>query len=121
MATAADLSVPGLHHHYISKQSLLRAIWRFAMNDLWEREGGGRAEHIAARSRQQRLMDALPEEGAANGLFSTPSPREVSRAVVRMCTGVSQWYRPGGELSPAHLAEQYRVVARMTVGAPATT
>lgn len=157
--------MPGLYHHYSSKQSLLRAICRSAMNDLWGRsrdalteagddpgrrldllveclvlfhahrrelvfiasaeirglEGDGRAEHIAAQDRQQRLMDALVEVGAANGLFSTPFPREVSRAVVTVCTGVSQWYRSGGELSPADLAGQYRVVARMRVGAPATT
>lgn len=164
VAAAAGLSVPGLYHHYRSKQALLTDICQVAMRDLWERseaalaeagddvlrrldllveclvlfhahrrelafiasaeirglEPESRASHIAARDRQQRLMDAIIEEGAAAGLFATPFPREVSRAVVTMCTGVSQWYRPGGELSPTDLAEQYRTLARMTVGAATT-
>lgn len=161
VAAAAGLSVPGLYHHYKSKQALLVAICEAGMRDLWERsqaalaEGGddlvrqldllveclvlfhahrrelafiasaeirglertARRAHIAARDRQQRLMDTIVDTGVANGLFTSPFPREVSRALVTMCTGVSQWYRPEGELSPAQLAEQYRVVARMTVGA----
>ncbi len=160
LAAATGLSVPGLYHHYRSKQALLVAICRAAMDDLWERSQAALAEagddvvrqldllveclvlfhahrrelaflasaeirglepeardaHIAARDRQQRLMDQVIDDGAARGAFSTPFPREVSRAVVTMCTGVSQWYRPGGELTPAQLAERYQVMARMTVG-----
>jgi hypothetical protein len=73
---------------------------------------------VAARDRQQRLLDDIVVAGAEQGVFSTPFPREASRAVVTMCTGVSQWYRPGGDLSPTDLASQYIVMTRMTVGAP---
>jgi AcrR family transcriptional regulator len=163
VAAATGLSVPGLYHHYKSKQSLLVAICQVGMGDLWERSQAALAEagndlvrrldllveclvlfhahrrelafiasaeirglepeardaHIAARDRQQRLMDAIVESGVAAGLFTNPFRREASRAVVTMCTGVSQWYRPDGGLSATELAEQYRVVARMAVGAPA--
>lgn len=77
-----------------------------------------REAHIAARDRQQRLMDDIVVTGADQHVFTTPFPRESSRAVVTMCTGVAQWYHPGGALSPAELARQYVTMARMSVGAP---
>ncbi|MEV0700846.1 hypothetical protein AB0I53_23455 [Saccharopolyspora sp. NPDC050389] len=43
---------------------------------------------------------------------------EVSRAIITMCTGVAQWNRAEGELTPRELAERYFAMARMTVGAP---
>lgn len=160
IAAGAGLSVPGLYHHYSSKQALLVALVASAMNDLWSRSvaaldeagedvrrrldllveclvlfhayhrelafiayneirslvGEARESHIAARDRQQRLMDEVVQEGVDRRLFTTPFPREVSRAVVTTCTGVSQWYRPEGELAPAELAEKYRVMVRMAVG-----
>lgn len=76
-----------------------------------------RAAHIAARDRQQRLMDDIILAGAEQHVFTTPFPRESSRAVVTMCTGVAQWYHPGGALSPPELAAQYVAMSRMTVGA----
>ncbi|MBL3665809.1 TetR family transcriptional regulator [Streptomyces sp. M2CJ-2] len=76
-----------------------------------------RTTYLQARDRQQRLMDAAVEEGVTRGTFTTPYPREVSRAIVTMCTAVSQWYRVDGSLSPAELAARYRTMARMTVGA----
>jgi AcrR family transcriptional regulator len=160
IAAAAGLSVPGVYHHYTSKQALLVAIVTSAMEDLWRRSvsaleeagedvrrrlellveclvlfhahrrelafiayneirslaGEARQSHIAARDRQQRLMDQVVQDGVDAGLFGTPFPREVSRAVVTMCTGVSQWYRPGGELTPTELAERYGAMVQTAVG-----
>lgn len=90
-----------------------------AYSEIRSLTGEARTTYIAARDRQQRLMDGVIEEGVARKDFTTPYPREVSRAVVTMCTGVSQWYRAEGEHSPQELAERYRVMTRMTVGAPA--
>jgi AcrR family transcriptional regulator len=89
-----------------------------AANEIRSLQAEAREAHIAARDRQQRLMDDIVVTGTEQGVFSTPFPREASRAVVTMCTGVAQWYRPGGELSPVDLATQYVVMTRMTVGAP---
>lgn len=163
VAARAGLSVPGLYHHYPSKQALLVAIVSHAMDDLWARSlaalqeagddvgrrldllveclvlfhahrrdlafiasgeirsltGAARAAHIGARDRQQRLMDQVIEDGTARGLFTTAYPRDAGRAVVTMCTGVSQWYRADGALTPGQLAERYRVMVRGAVGAPA--
>ncbi|MFD7407794.1 TetR/AcrR family transcriptional regulator [Streptomyces sp. NPDC059866] len=161
VAARADLSVPGVYHHYPSKQALLVGIVTRAMAELWERStaaleeagpdvgrrldllveclvlfhahrrdlafiaaseirsllGDDRTTYIEARDRQQRLMDAVIEEGVARGAFTTAYPREVSRAIVTMCTAVAQWYRAGGELAPPELAARYRTMTRMTVGA----
>lgn len=161
LAAGTGLSVPGLYHHYSSKQALLVAICADGMTDLWTRSQAALAEagddverrldllveclvlfhahrrevafiaaseirslepeaseaHIAARDRQQHLMDETIQHGVDHGRFSTPYPREASRAIITMCTGVAQWYRPDGDLTPADLSHEYRAIARMTVGA----
>ncbi|MFE5481128.1 TetR/AcrR family transcriptional regulator [Streptomyces sp. NPDC056527] len=88
-----------------------------AYSEIRSLTGDARTTYIAARDRQQRLMDRVIEDGVAQGAFVTPYPREASRAIVTMCTGVSQWYRADGEHSPQELAERYREMTRMTVGA----
>jgi AcrR family transcriptional regulator len=161
VAARAELSVPGLYHHYPAKQDLLVAIVSHAVDDLWERStaaleeagadvrrrldllveclvlfhayrrdlafiayseirslaGEVRDTYIGARDRQQRLMDQVLQDGVARKAFTTEYPREVSRAIVTMCTGVSQWYRPEGEYTPRQLAERYCAMTRMMVGA----
>ena len=163
VAARAHLSVPGLYHHYASKQELLVAIVTHAMADLWERSnqalreagddpvrrldllieclvlfhahrrdqafiaaseirslvGAARTTLIAARDRQQRLVDDAVAVGVAEGLFATRLQVEVSRALVTMCTGVAQWYRSDGPLTAAELARDYTTIARMAVGSRA--
>lgn len=159
VASRAGLSVPGLYHHYPSKQALLVSIVRRAMEDLHVRsqaavseagpsvearfralieclvlfhahrskvafisaseirslEGTSRDAHIAARDRQQRILDGIVTEGASAGVFETRFPRHSSRAIVTMCTGVAQWYDPAGKLSPEELAASYVTIARAAV------
>ncbi|MCC3272390.1 TetR/AcrR family transcriptional regulator [Arthrobacter zhangbolii] len=161
VATHAGLSVPGLYHHYPSKQALLVGIAESAMADLYARssaalreagedvearfallveclvlvhayrwehafiaaseirslEGPARAGHIAARDRQQKLLDDVVAEGSRLGRFATRYPKDASRAVTTMCTGVAQWYRAGGPLSPEELAARYVQICRGTVQA----
>jgi AcrR family transcriptional regulator len=77
-----------------------------------------RDAHIAARDRQQKLLDEVVEECVADGSFTTQFPRDASRAITTICTGVSQWYRPGGELTPADLAERYGLICAHAAGLP---
>lgn len=160
LADAAGLSVPGLYHHYPSKQAILVELDRYAMDSLWERSlaaladgdqdslsrsnrlieclllvhahrsmlafiafseirsltGDYREEHIAERDRQQRLLDDVITQGAADGHFSTEHPIDAARAITTICTGVAQWYRPGGELDPAGVAERYGEICRHAAG-----
>ncbi|WP_244501064.1 TetR/AcrR family transcriptional regulator [Streptomyces sp. TP-A0874] len=94
-----------------------RELAFIAASEIRSMLGDDRTTYIEARDRQQRLMDTVVEEGVTRGAFTTDYPREVSRAIVTMCTAVSQWYRTDGELSPPELAARYRTMARMTVGA----
>jgi AcrR family transcriptional regulator len=59
------------------------------------------------RTEQQRMLDAEVASATEAGRFTTPFPHEASRAVATMCTGLAQWYRPQGPLSPEEIAEQY--------------
>lgn len=94
-----------------------RELAFIAFSEIRSLDAEARAEHIAARDRQQRLIEDVVRDGARGGEFATPFPREVSTALITMCTGVAQWFHPGGALSPEDLAQRYRRIARMTVGA----
>lgn len=151
IATAAGLSVPGVYHHYKSKQALIVELMESTMADLYRRsiaaleeagdspvdqlrlhveclvlfhanrqelafiaaneirslEPTARALHIAARDRQQQILDRIVASGAESGAFTTEYPRDTTRAIVTLCTSVAQWYRPGGEITPEELAERY--------------
>ena len=160
VAARAKLSVPGLYHHYASKQALLVAIVQFAMEDLLVRsedavaeagssveeqfrllieclalfhahrselafiaaseirslEGESRTAHIKSRDKQQQMVDNIINQGMREGIFDAEHPKDTSRAIVTMCTGIAQWYRHDGELSPEELAIRYANIARMTLG-----
>ena len=160
LAARAGLSVPGLYHHYNSKQSIMVEIMERAMDDLrWRSlsalaEAGDsveeqlrlhieclvmfhanrgqlaflaaseirslqpetRARHIAARDRQQRILQAIVDQGVEDGLFSVISARETCRALVTMCTGVAQWFHRHGPLTAEDIAAQYVVIALRALG-----
>lgn len=161
IAAEANLSVPGIYHHWPSKQAMLRALLQQGMDELWWRteqaraeagaepidqftnviscmlrfhtvrreealvsasemralEPEGRAAHRANRARQQEQIDAIVRAGVAAGQFDVEYPLDASRAVVTMCVAVSQWYRPGGELSAEEIVHRYLQLCLNTVGA----
>lgn len=55
LAARAGLSVPGLYHHYASKQALLVGIMQRAMDDLYARSVAALAEAGASTPAQLRL------------------------------------------------------------------
>jgi AcrR family transcriptional regulator/DNA-binding XRE family transcriptional regulator len=59
VAVRADMSVPGLYHHYASKQELLVRILDLAMDDLEWRLAGAAAEGVTALHRIALLVEAL--------------------------------------------------------------
>lgn len=91
-----------------------------AFSEIRSLEGQFRDAHIAARDRQQKLLDDAVEQCVADGSFTTRFPRDASRAITTICTGVSQWYRRGGELDPAGVADRYGEICRHAAGFPAT-
>jgi AcrR family transcriptional regulator len=93
-----------------------RELAFIAFSEIRSLNEAARTEHIAARDRQQRLLDSIIQQGAETGIFTTHYPREASTAVITMCTGVAQWFRPEGPLTPEELVERYREIAIMAVG-----
>ena len=161
VASRSGLSVPGLYHHYPSKQALLVSLTTTVLHDLLARsrqaiaeagptpsekfdavvesllrfhmfrrdqafvastemrsmEPEARRAFVALRDEQQCMIDEIVEAGVADGTFSTPYPKDASRAVTTMCVAVASWYRPDGSLSPDEIVHRYLQVARNAVGA----
>ncbi len=59
IAARAKLSVPGIYHHYASKQQLLATIMDITMIDLLSRSRAARAEGTNAVERLQLLVECL--------------------------------------------------------------
>jgi AcrR family transcriptional regulator len=70
-------------------------------------EPENRAIVVSKRDEQARLFDAVVFDGLERGVFTTPYPRDASRAIITMCTAVAQWYRPDGPLRPEDIADRY--------------
>lgn len=83
-----------------------------ASSEIRALEGEARQQHIAARDRQQRILDAIVEEGVRQGVFRSEYTEETSRAIVTMCTAVAQWFRESGPLSAEELALRYISIAK---------
>lgn len=60
-----------------------------------------------ARREQQAMVDEQVLGGCRSGAFGTDRPAEAARAVVTMCTALSQWFSPTGPATAEQVAEQY--------------
>ncbi|TDT79517.1 TetR family transcriptional regulator [Arthrobacter sp. AG258] len=79
-------------------------------------EPENRARNVAQRDELQGLFDTAVADGVASGVFTTPYPKDASRAVVTMCTAVASWYKPEGPLTPADVAIRYAEMSLNLVG-----
>ena len=70
-----------------------------------------RTRYISTRDRQEEMLQRIVARGVDEGVFSTHNPRERTRALITMCTGVAQWFRPGGTLTAENLATEYAAIA----------
>jgi AcrR family transcriptional regulator len=160
LSRATGLSIPGIYHHFASKELLLIDLMTRAMAELYERslaadaaagdsvdarfanhieclvlfhayrtslafiaaseirslDEDARDAYVRLRDRQQHILEVIVELGTAQGTFRSEHPRDATRAIVTMCTGVSQWYRMDGELSPTELVERYVIMCRRLLG-----
>ncbi|WP_328396422.1 TetR family transcriptional regulator [Nocardia sp. NBC_00416] len=66
-----------------------------------------RARIARSRSRIQQILDAEIAAARDAGAFTAPHPRAAGRAIATMCTGISQWYREGGDATPEEIAAEY--------------
>lgn len=55
-------------------------------------------------------------DAQASGDFAADDPPEATGAVLVLCRGVSDWYRPGGPLGPEEVSARYQRFALALVG-----
>ncbi len=87
-----------------------------ASTELRSLDPEARARHIAARDRQERLLIDILRTGASTGAFSGDDPAQSARALITMCTGISQWFSAAGPLSAGAIAADYVRYAQRLVG-----
>jgi TetR/AcrR family transcriptional regulator, cholesterol catabolism regulator len=73
------------------------------------------------RERYRRLVEAVVERGVRSGEFGAVDEAIATLGVLGMCNWIVQWYRPGGRLRPAQIADQFAdILLRGLYRAPKT-
>ncbi|OIJ66012.1 TetR/AcrR family transcriptional regulator [Streptomyces mangrovisoli] len=88
----------------------------FLDTEIRSLEPDNRARYVGLRDELEAMLRHSVQDGVDLGAFTTPYPVDAARAVLTMCQGVVNWYRPQGPLTPATLAERYVAIALSTVG-----
>jgi TetR/AcrR family transcriptional regulator, cholesterol catabolism regulator len=74
----------------------------------------------AKRDLYEGILRKLLEAGVREGEFEIADIPVTTTAILMMCSGVSDWYDPGGRLTPEAVAERYvELVARLVARPPA--
>ena len=84
-----------------------RELGFIGASEMRSLQPAARATVAAERREQQRMVDDEVLAGCRAGKFGTDRPHEAARAVVTMCTALSQWFSPGGPASAEQVAAQY--------------
>lgn len=71
----------------------------------------------AARRAYEDRLEAILRDGRACGAFDVPDTKLATLALVAMLTGVTNWYREGGRLERAEVADIHARMALRAVGA----
>jgi AcrR family transcriptional regulator len=82
-----------------------------ANSEIRSLEPPERKSYIAKRDRQERYFHEIVHRGTDEGVFLTPYPREVGRAIATLCSSVATWYRPKGGLSAEEIMTHYAAFA----------
>ncbi len=88
----------------------------FLDTEIRSLEPANRARYVALRDYLQHMLLDTVEAGRAEGVFTTPIPADAVRAVLIMCQGVANWFRPDGPLSAEEVAERHVLLSLGTVG-----
>lgn len=72
---------------------------------------------VALRDQYEHFWDEVLEAGIRSGGFEVPSVRFTRLALLEMCGGVAQWYRPSGDSPLGQIADAYADLALAMVRA----
>ncbi|MEV0347320.1 TetR/AcrR family transcriptional regulator [Nonomuraea sp. NPDC050680] len=73
---------------------------------------------IGLRDDYEALFARVIEHGMSTGVFQLTDQRVARLALLEMCNGVANWYRPDGRLSVAEVQDQLVELACRLMGAP---
>jgi AcrR family transcriptional regulator len=90
----------------------------FLDTEIRSLEPANRARYVALRDYLQHMLLDTVEAGRAEGVFTTEIPADAVRAVLIMCQGVANWFRPDGPLTAEQVAERHVLLSLGTVGHP---
>ncbi|MFE4369700.1 TetR/AcrR family transcriptional regulator [Streptomyces sp. NPDC056835] len=88
----------------------------FLDTEIRSLEPENHARYVALRDYLEHTLVDTVVDGVEKHAFSTPYPADACRAVLAMCQGVANWYRPGGPLTPTEIARRYVDFCLGTVG-----
>ncbi|HEX4815645.1 MAG TPA: TetR/AcrR family transcriptional regulator [Nonomuraea sp.] len=69
--------------------------------------GERRERVIGLRDSYEGVWRATVEEGVAAGVFTVPQPKALTIGLLEMCTAVSHWFHPSGDLTLPELCHSY--------------
>lgn len=73
--------------------------------------------YVSKRDEQQARFMRVIQQGIDEKVFAVPYPHETVLALITMCTQLTLWYRPGGELSEDEIVERFIYFSLKMVGA----
>lgn len=73
------------------------------------------AHYLQRRDQIDRALGAAIQDGCDIGVFATPVPTEVRRAILSMCQGIAGWFHSGGPKTPEQTAQDYVRIALSAV------
>lgn len=62
---------------------------------------------VAKRDRYQKIIENILRSGKEEGNWQLDEPKLYTRALIKMCAGVSTWFKPEGEMNIEQIAEAY--------------
>lgn len=62
---------------------------------------------VAKRDRYQKIIEGVLSAGKAEQAWQLDEPKLYTRALIKMCAGVSTWFNPEGDLTVAQIAKAY--------------
>ena len=75
-----------------------------------------RREIVVKRDLYEKRFRELLRAGVAAGVFHIPDVRLTNIAILTMCSGVADWFLPGGRLDEESVAELYAEMVERLVG-----
>lgn len=102
---------------FVERHTLRQAAAFVAATELRALDDDARATVVSRRNAIEALFREVVRDGVQRGAFTAEDPHLAVRAILDMASSVSSWYRAGGGMSGAEIADRYVALALALVGA----